>query len=60
MNGKGEPVSDAESATFYYWTWYNIEEPWDCAYVMASPENGETRIPLNTSSSTAKNPSDNI
>jgi hypothetical protein len=52
MNGEGELVGDAESATFYCWTWYNIEEPWDHAYVMASPENGETRITLNSSSST--------
>ncbi len=30
------------SATLTFWTWYDLEEPWDYAYVMASSDGGRT------------------
>jgi immune inhibitor A len=35
-------LSGLESATLGFWTWYNLEEHWDHAYVMASGDGGET------------------
>lgn len=35
-------LSGLESATLRFWTWYNLEEHWDYAYVMASTDGGAT------------------
>jgi len=33
-------LTGLESATLTFWTWYDIEEQWDYAYVMASSDGG--------------------
>jgi len=35
-------LTGLESATLTFWTWYDIEEQWDYAYVMASSDGGST------------------
>ena len=35
-------LTDIESATLTFWTWYDIESHWDHAYVMASSDGGST------------------
>jgi hypothetical protein len=35
-------LTGLESATLTFWTWYDIEEHWDYAYVMASSDGGST------------------
>jgi len=35
-------LSGLESATLTFWTWYDMEEHWDYAYVMASGDGGST------------------
>jgi len=35
-------LTGLESATLTFWTWYDIEEHWDHAYVMASSDGGST------------------
>jgi immune inhibitor A len=35
-------LTDLESATLTFWTWYDIEEHWDYAYVMASADGGSS------------------
>ena len=47
------------SATLKYWTFYEIEESWDYAYVMVSTDGGETWQILETSHSTTENPNGN-
>ena len=46
-------VSDAELT---YWAWYDIEEDWDYAYLMASTDNGEHWTIVPASSSRSGNP----
>ncbi len=38
----GADLSEVESATLEFWTWYAIEESWDYAYVEVSTDGGET------------------
>ncbi|MCJ7509311.1 MAG: immune inhibitor A [Dehalococcoidia bacterium] len=35
-------LTSLESATLTFWTWYDLEEQWDYAYVMASSDGGST------------------
>lgn len=35
-------LTGPESATLTFWTWYDIEEHWDYAYVMASSDGGSS------------------
>jgi len=35
-------LTGLKSATLTFWTWYDIEEQWDYAYVMASSDGGST------------------
>jgi hypothetical protein len=35
-------LTGLESATLTFWTWYDIEEHWDYAYVVASSDGGST------------------
>jgi immune inhibitor A len=35
-------LTGLESATLTFWTWYDIEEDWDYAYVMASSDGGSS------------------
>lgn len=34
-------LSNVSTATLNYWSWYDIEEDWDYAYLLASTDNGE-------------------
>lgn len=35
-------LSDVDQATLQFWTWYDIEEDWDFAYVEVSTDGGQT------------------
>jgi immune inhibitor A len=52
-------LSDVSQATLEFWTWYDIEEDWDYAYVEISTDGGKTWDILTTSSGTAANPNGN-
>lgn len=52
-------LSGLESATLEFWTWYDIEEDWDYAYVEVSTDGGQTWEILKTSSTTDYNPNGN-
>jgi immune inhibitor A len=52
-------LSDVSQATLEFWTWYDIEEDWDYAYVEISTDGGETWDILTTPSGTAANPNGN-
>ncbi|MEW5941423.1 MAG: hypothetical protein AB1750_17295 [Chloroflexota bacterium] len=50
-------LSKVSSATLTYWAWYDIEEDWDYAYLLASTDNGErwTLVPAASSRETDPN-----
>ncbi len=48
-----------EAATLRFWTFYDIEELWDYAYVMVSTDDGGTWQILETTLSTTVNPNGN-
>ena len=52
-------LSGVDEATLEFWTWYDIEEDWDYAYVEISADGGETWDILITPSGTSTNPNDN-
>ncbi len=52
-------LSDVNAATLEFWTWYDIEEDWDYAYVEISTDGGETWEILTTPSGTSTNPNGN-
>jgi hypothetical protein len=52
-------LSEVDQATLEFWTWYDIEDDWDYAYVMASQDGGETWVPLQTEETTDTNPNGN-
>jgi immune inhibitor A len=52
-------LSDVNGATLEFWTWYDIEEDWDYAYVEISTDGGETWKILTTPSGTDTNPNGN-
>jgi immune inhibitor A len=39
---RGFDLSDVDQATLQFWTWYDIEEDWDFAYVEVSSDGGQT------------------
>jgi hypothetical protein len=49
-------LTGLESATLTFWTWYDIEEHWDYAYVMASSDGGSTWQILRGRQTTDENP----
>jgi bacillopeptidase F (M6 metalloprotease family) len=49
-------LSNVGNATLSYWTWYDIEEDWDYAYVSVSEDGGATWTTLRTPSSTDTSP----
>jgi len=49
-------LSRASSATLKYWAWYDIEEDWDYAYLLASTDSGEHWTVLPATSSRSTNP----
>jgi len=52
-------LSDVSRATLNFWTWYELEDGWDYAYVTVSTDDGETWLPLETASTTTENPQGN-
>lgn len=52
-------LSDVEQATLEFWTWYDMEEDWDYAYVEISADGGKTWEILTTPSGTPTNPNGN-
>jgi immune inhibitor A len=52
-------LSDMSEATLEFWTWYDIEEDWDYAYVEISADGGKTWEILTTPSGTPTNPNGN-
>ncbi|MCP4542105.1 MAG: hypothetical protein GY832_33695 [Chloroflexi bacterium] len=52
-------LSDVSDATLEFWTWYDIEEDWDYAYVEISSDSGNTWEILTTPSGTPTNPNGN-
>lgn len=56
---RGFDLSGVSNATLEYWTWYDIEEDWDYAYVEVSTDGGQTWTILQTPSGTGTNPNGN-
>ncbi|WP_119069020.1 choice-of-anchor J domain-containing protein [Aggregatilinea lenta] len=52
-------LTNVDSATLNYWTWYWIEEGWDFGYVMVSTDDGATWTPLETPLTTTDDPHGN-
>lgn len=52
-------LSGVAAATLKYWTWYDIEQDYDYAYVEVSTDGGQTYTILDTPSCTSENPSGN-
>jgi len=52
-------LSGVSAATLEFWTWYDLEEDWDYAYVEVSADDGETWTILTTPSGTSTNPNGN-
>lgn len=52
-------LSGVEGATLRYWTYYDIEESWDYAYVMVSTDGGKTWQILDSGLTTRTNPNGN-
>lgn len=49
-------LTDLDTATLSFWSWYDIEEGWDFAYVMVSTDGGTTWTTLETPYTTTDNP----
>lgn len=52
-------LTGLERATLSFWTWYELEEGWDYAYVAASADGGQSWELLETSQTTVDNPQGN-
>jgi hypothetical protein len=52
-------LSGLERASLEFWTWYDIEENWDYAYVEVSTDGGQTWETLQAPSTTDYNPNGN-
>jgi hypothetical protein len=52
-------LSQVDTASLQFWTWYSIEEDWDYAYVQVSTDGGLTWDILSTPSGTPTNPNGN-
>lgn len=52
-------LSDVDQATLQFWTWYDIEEDWDFAYVEVSTDGGQTWDILPGRYTTSENKSGN-
>lgn len=52
-------LSGVKKATLKFWTWYDIEDDWDYAYVMASIDGGKTWETLKTEDAVDTNPNGN-
>lgn len=52
-------LSQVDSATLNYWTWFDIESDWDYGYVEISTDGGKSWTILQTPHSSTANPSGN-
>ena len=52
-------LSDVDSATLSFWTWYEIEAGWDYAYLSVSTDDGASWALLETAAATRDNPQGN-
>jgi len=52
-------LSEVDTATLNYWTWYDIESDWDYGYVEISTDEGKTWTILQSPHSATDNPSGN-
>ncbi len=52
-------LSGVNEATLTFWTWYDLEEDWDYAYVEVSADEGQTWEILTAPSGTGTNPNGN-
>lgn len=52
-------LSQVDTATLSYWTWYDIESDWDYGYVEISTDGGQSWTILQTPHSATENPSGN-
>jgi hypothetical protein len=51
-------LTKVSAATLKYWTWYDVEENWDYAYLMVSTDNGTHWTIVPATSSRETNPND--
>lgn len=51
-------LTNVSKATLNYWAWYDIEEDWDYAYLLASTDNGVHWTLIPATSSRETNPND--
>ncbi len=49
-------LTNVSTATLKYWTWYDIEEDWDYAYLLVSTDNGIHWTPVPATSSRETDP----
>lgn len=52
-------LTGLQTATLTFWTWYELEEGWDYAYLTISEDNGESWQLLETTLTTLDNPQGN-
>ncbi len=52
-------IAEGDTATLKYWVNYDIEQFWDYAYTMISPDEGETWVILDTARGLTFNPNGN-
>jgi immune inhibitor A len=49
-------LSGVDSATLNFWTWYDIEDGWDYAYLVVSDDGGQSWDLIQTDRTTTRNP----
>ena len=52
-------LSDVDKATLHFFTWYDIEDLWDYAYIEVSEDGGRTWTIMETARTTRENPNGN-
>ena len=52
-------LTELETATLTFWTWYDLEEGWDYGYLAVSDDDGRSWDLLTTAASTRANPQGN-
>ncbi len=52
-------LTNVAAATLHFFTWYDIEDLWDYAYIEASQDGGQTWTMLETQRTTTENPNGN-
>jgi hypothetical protein len=52
-------LTETDAATLHFFTWYDIEDLWDYAYIEISEDGGKTWTILSTDRTTTENPNGN-